>query len=137
MSNDPYRILHVEDLEDNRGIVRQLARRMGVTLLEAGDGLEGVTLAKRELPDAILMDLSLPIMDGWEAPTQLKADPTTREIPITALTAHAMAGDEQRARCGLRRLRGEAAGPGILPAEAGADAERPQAALGLAPFTDS
>ena len=98
MSFSQYKILHVEDLEDNRGIVRQLARRMGVTLLEAGDGLEGVAIARRELPDVILMDLSLPIMDGWEATTQLKADPETRHIPVIALTAHAMAGDEQRAR---------------------------------------
>ncbi len=98
MSFSQYKILHVEDLEDNRGIIRQLARRMGVTLLEAGDGLEGVAIAKRELPNVILMDLSLPIMDGWEATTQLKADPTTRHIPVIALTAHAMAGDEQRAR---------------------------------------
>ena len=98
MSFSQYTILHVEDLEDNRGIVRQLARRMGVRLLEAGDGLEGLTIARRELPNAILMDLSLPIMDGWEATTQLKADPATRHIPVIALTAHAMAGDEQRAR---------------------------------------
>ena len=98
MSFSQYTILHVEDLEDNRGIVRQLARRMGVRLLEAGDGLEGLTIARREIPNAILMDLSLPIMDGWEATTQLKADPATRHIPVIALTAHAMAGDEQRAR---------------------------------------
>jgi two-component system cell cycle response regulator DivK len=98
MSFSQYKVLHVEDLEDNRGIIRQLARRMGVQLLEAGDGLEGVNIAKREIPNAILMDLSLPIMDGWEATTQLKADPATRHIPVIALTAHAMAGDEQRAR---------------------------------------
>lgn len=98
MSFSQYKVLHVEDLEDNRGIVRQLARRMGVTLLEAGDGLEGVEMARRELPDVILMDLSLPLMDGWEATTQLKADPSTCRIPVIALTAHAMAGDEQRAR---------------------------------------
>lgn len=98
MAFTQYKILHVEDLEDNRGIVRQLARRMGVTLLEAGDGLEGVNIARQELPHCILMDLSLPIMDGWEATTQLKADPATRHIPVIALTAHAMAGDEQRAR---------------------------------------
>lgn len=98
MSFSQYTILHVEDLEDNRGIVRQLARRMGVRLLEAADGLEGLEIARREKPNAILMDLSLPIMDGWEATTQLKADPTTRHIPVIALTAHAMAGDEQRAR---------------------------------------
>lgn len=92
------KILLVEDVEENRGIVRQLARRMGVTLLEAGDGAEGVRLAQNEHPDLILMDLSLPILNGWDATTQLKRDPATSEIPVIALTAHAMAGDEQRAR---------------------------------------
>lgn len=92
------KVLLVEDVEENRGIVRQLARRMGVTLLEAGDGLEGVQLAHSEKPDLILMDLSLPILNGWDATTQLKKDPSTAAIPVIALTAHAMAGDEQRAR---------------------------------------
>ena len=91
-------ILLVEDVEENRGIIRQLALRMGVTLLEAVDGEEGVHLARTRRPDLILMDLSLPILDGWAATTQLKADPETRHIPVIALTAHAMAGDEQRAR---------------------------------------
>ena len=91
-------ILHVEDLEENRGVVRQIVRRVGANLVEAVDGQEGVNLAKSGLPDLILMDLSLPILDGWKATAQLKADPNTRHIPVIALTAHAMAGDEQRAR---------------------------------------
>jgi two-component system response regulator len=92
------KVLLVEDLEENRRVIRLLARRMGVTLLEAADGQEGLDVAHRELPDVILMDLSLPILDGWTATTRLKADPETAHIPVIALTAHAMAIDEQRAR---------------------------------------
>lgn len=91
-------VLLVEDLEENRRVIRLLARRMGVTLFEAVDGQEGIELAQREKPDVILMDLSLPILDGWAATTRLKADPDTAHIPVIALTAHAMAIDEQRAR---------------------------------------
>lgn len=91
-------VLLVEDLEENRRVIRLLARRMGVTLFEAVDGQEGIDLAQREKPDVILMDLSLPILDGWTATTRLKADPATAHIPVIALTAHAMAIDEQRAR---------------------------------------
>ena len=92
------KILHVEDLEDNRGVVRQIVTRLGATLIEAVDGEEGVRLAHKEKPDLILMDLSLPVLDGWQATARLKADPETAQIPVIALTAHAMAGDEQRAR---------------------------------------
>jgi CheY-like chemotaxis protein len=91
-------ILLVEDVEDNRGLIRQLAGFMGLRLIEAGDGAEGVRLAQQERPDLILMDLSLPVLDGWAATAQLKADPATAGIPVIALTAHAMQGDEQRAR---------------------------------------
>ena len=93
-----YTVLHVEDLEDNRGLVRQIIARIGARLLEAVDGDEGVRIARREKPDLILMDLSLPVLDGWQATTLLKSDPETKDIPVVALTAHAMAGDEQRAR---------------------------------------
>lgn len=91
-------VLLVEDLEENRRVVRQLMQRLGIRLLEAGDGAEGLAIARSEKPELILMDLSLPILDGWEATRQLKADPRTAHIPVVALTAHAMAGDEQRAR---------------------------------------
>jgi two-component system cell cycle response regulator DivK len=91
-------ILLVEDSEDNRGIIRELAEWMEVTLLEAADGETGLTLARTEKPDVILMDLSLPVIDGWEATRRLKADPATSHIPIIALTAHAMEGDEAKAR---------------------------------------
>ncbi|MNS59123.1 Polar-differentiation response regulator DivK [compost metagenome] len=71
---------------------------MGLRLIEAGDGAEGVRMARQERPALILMDLSLPVLDGWAATAQLKGDPETAGIPIIALTAHAMHGDEQRAR---------------------------------------
>jgi two-component system cell cycle response regulator DivK len=96
MTNSP-RILLVEDSEDNRGLIHQIAEWMEVTLLEADNGLDGVRLAKENLPDLILMDLSLPLMNGWEATQCLKEDPRTAPIPIVALTAHAMEGDEQKA----------------------------------------
>lgn len=91
-------ILLVEDVEDNRGLVRQLAAYMGLGLIEAVDGEEGVRLAREAQPDLILMDLSLPVLDGWAATAMLKGDPATAHIPVIALTAHAMQGDEQRAR---------------------------------------
>jgi two-component system cell cycle response regulator DivK len=91
-------LLLVEDVEDNRGLVRQLAAYMGLGLIEALDGEEGVRLARQLHPDLILMDLSLPVLDGWAATAQLKADPATAHIPVIALTAHAMHGDEERAR---------------------------------------
>ena len=91
-------ILLVEDVEDNRGIIRQLANRMQLDLLEAADGAAGVQMAKEHHPDLILMDLGLPVMDGWMAATLLKADSGTAKIPIIALTSHAMSGDEAKAR---------------------------------------
>lgn len=91
------RILLVEDVEDNREIMRQLAAIMKVVLLEAADGADGLRMAKQELPDLILMDLSLPLMDGWEATRRLKADPETAHIPVIALTAHALDVDRERA----------------------------------------
>ena len=94
----PRKILLVEDVEDNRGIIRQVAGRLKLTLLEAADGAEGVRLAREQHPALILMDLSLPVLDGWAATAVLKGDPATAHIPVIALTAHAMEGDEQRAR---------------------------------------
>lgn len=76
---------------------RRLARR-GYSVVTAGDGEEGIRLAKEHLPDLVLMDLSLPVLDGWDAARLLKSDELTRQIPIIALTAHAMAGDDARAR---------------------------------------
>ncbi len=98
MEGKPKVILLVEDVEDNRGVIRQLAARMKVQIVEATDGKTGVDLARSQRPDLILMDLSLPVMDGWAAMRQLKGDPVTASIPIVAVTAHAMVGDEARAR---------------------------------------
>ncbi|HEY8360363.1 MAG TPA: response regulator [Ramlibacter sp.] len=91
------KILYVEDNEDNVFVLRNRLSRAGHEILIAGDGAEGITLAKSEKPDLILMDLSLPVMDGWTATRHLKADPATRNIPVIALSAHAMSGDRERA----------------------------------------
>ena len=91
------KILLVEDSEMNRDMLaRRLARR-GYEIVIAVDGGQGVTLAQAEAPDLILMDMNLPVLDGSEATRQLRAAPATRSIPIIALTAHAMAGDREKA----------------------------------------
>jgi len=92
------KILLVEDNEMNRDMLSRRLERKGYTITLALDGAEGLQKARAEVPDIILMDMSLPVLDGWEATRQLKADEATRRIPIIALTAHAMANDEQRAR---------------------------------------
>lgn len=91
------KILLVEDSEMNRDMLaRRLARR-GYEVIIAVDGGQGVTLAQTEAPDLILMDMNLPVLDGSEATRQLRAAPATRSIPVIALTAHAMAGDREKA----------------------------------------
>ena len=91
------KILLVEDSEMNRDMLaRRLARR-GYEVVIAVDGAQGVTLARTEAPDLILMDMNLPVLDGSEATRQLRAAPATRSIPIIALTAHAMSGDRENA----------------------------------------
>jgi two-component system cell cycle response regulator DivK len=92
------KILLVEDNEMNRDMLSRRLERRGFNVSIALDGAEGLQRARAETPDLILMDMSLPVVDGWEATRQLKADEATRRIPIIALTAHAMANDEQRAR---------------------------------------
>ena len=92
------KILLVEDNEMNRDMLSRRLERKGFTVVCAVDGQAGVTQARSELPDLILMDMSLPVLDGWEATQQLKADAATRAIPVIALTAHAMAEDERKAR---------------------------------------
>ena len=91
------KILLVEDNEDNRDMLsRRLARR-GYEVIIAEDGARGVAIAMSDKPDLILMDMSLPVIDGWEATRQIKATPEISRIPIIALTAHAMAGDRDKA----------------------------------------
>jgi two-component system, cell cycle response regulator DivK len=94
------KILIVEDVEYNRDLLVQLLEEE-YEVVTAADGAAGIETAARERPDLILMDLSLPGVDGWEATRRLKAGPETEAIPVIALTAHAMQGDEERARaCG-------------------------------------
>lgn len=90
------KILLIEDNEMNRDMLSRRLQRKGYDVLIAVDGAEGVALAKDQLPDLILMDMSLPIVDGWEATRQLKADTKTKHIPIIAQTAHAMSGDREK-----------------------------------------
>jgi len=91
------RLLLVEDNEDNRTIYSTVLRYLGYQVIEAVDGLQAVALARSEHPDLILMDISIPGMDGWEATRVLRQDPATQEIPIIALTAHALPDDRKRA----------------------------------------
>jgi CheY-like chemotaxis protein len=92
------RILVAEDEPDNRLIAVRVLAREGYETLEAADGHAAVALARQERPNLIVMDLAMPGMDGWEATRRLKADPRTADIPIVALTAFALRGDEERAR---------------------------------------
>jgi two-component system, cell cycle response regulator DivK len=94
------KILIVEDVEFNRDLLVQLLED-GYEVITANDGAAGIELSREMHPDLILMDLSLPIVDGWEATRRIKADSITHKIPIIALTAHAMRGDAEKAReCG-------------------------------------
>lgn len=90
------KILLVEDNEMNRDMLLRRLQRRGYEVLIAVDGGQGVEIAQTEIPDLILMDMSLPVMDGWEATRQLKGLPETKHIPIIALTAHAMSGDREK-----------------------------------------
>ena len=92
------RLLYVEDNEDNLYMLQLWFDVLGdYEILSARDGAAGIAMAAAERPDLILMDLNLPEIDGWEATCRLKADPATRDIPIIALSAHAMAGDREKA----------------------------------------
>jgi two-component system cell cycle response regulator DivK len=91
------KILLVEDNEMNRDMLARRLERRGYEVIVAVDGEEGVARARAESPDLIVMDMSLPVLDGWEATRQLKAAPETKSIPVVALTAHAMAGDREKA----------------------------------------
>jgi two-component system cell cycle response regulator DivK len=91
------RILYVEDNDDNIYMLQNRLTRQGFDVLIARDGASGVDVAKVERPDLILMDLGLPVLDGWEAARRLKADPATCRIPVIALSAHAMSGDRVQA----------------------------------------
>jgi two-component system, cell cycle response regulator DivK len=91
------RILLVEDNEMNRDMLSRRLQRQGHDVLIAVDGREGVEMSKTERPDIILMDMSLPVLDGWEATRRIRADADTAALPVIALTAHAMESDRQQA----------------------------------------
>src|SRR5436305_437 len=91
------KILLVEDNEMNRDMLSRRLQRKGYDVVIAVDGEEGLQLAQQETPDIVLMDMSLPVLDGWEATRRLKAQEQTGAIPVIALTAHAMAGDREKA----------------------------------------
>jgi two-component system cell cycle response regulator DivK len=91
------KVLYVEDNEDNIYMLKNRLGRKGFTVLIATDGAQGVAMAGSEQPELILMDLSLPVLDGWEATRQIKAAEKTRHIPVIALSAHAMTGDREKA----------------------------------------
>jgi CheY-like chemotaxis protein len=91
------KVLLIEDNEESRDGLSRYLRRKGYDVIAAVDGRQGLDLAGAEAPDLIILDMSLPILDGWEATRQLKGTPTPSHIPIIALTAHAMAGDRERA----------------------------------------
>lgn len=91
------KILLVEDNELNRDMLSRRLQRKGYEVVIAVDGGQGIAMAQSESPDLILMDMSLPVLDGWEATRQLKAAPDTQTIPVIALTAHAMSGDREKA----------------------------------------
>jgi two-component system cell cycle response regulator DivK len=92
------RILVVEDQEDLRGILRTLLTGSGYEMIEAADGQAGVEEAKAERPDLILMDIQMPVLDGYDATQQIKADPNLKATPVIALSSFAMKGDEEKAR---------------------------------------
>src|SRR5262249_44019193 len=92
------RILMVEDTEDNRQILRDLFAVTDYELIEAADGAAGIEMAKTHKPDLILMDIQLPVLDGYETTRRLKADPALRDIPVIAVTSYALSGDETKAR---------------------------------------
>ena len=91
------KILLVEDNELNRDMLTRRLKRKGFSVVPAQNGQEAIDMSKSENPDIILMDLSLPVIDGWTAAKKLKGDSTTKSIPIIALTAHAMKGDREKA----------------------------------------
>jgi two-component system, cell cycle response regulator DivK len=92
-----HKILLVEDNELNRDMLSRRLERKGYSVVLAVDGQSGVEMAGSHAPDLVLMDMSLPVLDGWEATRRLKADPATAHLPVIALTAHAMSGDREKA----------------------------------------
>ena len=97
------RILVVEDQEDNRQIIRDMLAATDYEITEAENGEQALAAIAKQRPDLVLMDIQLPIMDGYEATRRIKADPALSSIPIIAVTSYALSGEEQKAPCGRRR----------------------------------
>ncbi|MEP6620639.1 MAG: response regulator [bacterium] len=111
-------VLLVEDNEDNRIIYSTVLRHLGYDVIEAQDGVSALAIARSALPDIILMDISIPEMDGWEATRILRQDPATQDIPVIALTAHALAGDREKAvKIGFAAYLAKPVEPKIVAAE--------------------
>jgi two-component system cell cycle response regulator DivK len=91
------RVLVVDDQEDNRRILRDLLETVGYAVIEAEDGEQAVSLAQEHVPDLILMDIQLPVMDGYEATRRIKAEPALKAIPVIAVTSYALSGDDEKA----------------------------------------
>ncbi len=91
------KILYVEDNDDNAYMLRQRLQRRGYEVILASDGKEGIAVAQKERPNLIVMDLAMPVLDGWEAARQIRNSPATASIPIVALSSHAMPGDREKA----------------------------------------
>lgn len=94
----PKSVLLVEDNEDNRIVYATVLEHYGYSVIQARNGAEGVSLARERRPDVVLMDISIPLIDGWSATAILKADPATTRIPVIALTAHALPEDRERSK---------------------------------------
>jgi two-component system, cell cycle response regulator DivK len=97
MENNRITVLLVEDNEDNLAVYRTILDHVGYHVIEARDGQEGLARATEDKPDIVLMDISIPKIDGWEVTRRLKSDPETRDIPVVALTAHALDEDREKA----------------------------------------
>jgi CheY-like chemotaxis protein len=97
-AGEPRKVLVVDDFEDNRAMYAEFLRYSGFEVIEAANGAEAIEQATASTPDVVVMDLSLPVLDGWEATRRLKADPRTKHIPVIALTGHALEGHSQGAR---------------------------------------
>jgi two-component system cell cycle response regulator DivK len=92
------RILIIEDQEDNRRILRDMLANAGYEVIEAGDGISGVDVARTTMPDLVIMDIQLPGIDGYEATRRIKAENALKSVPVIAVTSYALSGDEQKAR---------------------------------------
>lgn len=117
MAGNPPRVLIVDDFDDSREMMAEFLRISGFSVLEASDGKEALDRATSDLPDAVVMDLTLPVMDGWEATRRLKADARTSHIPVIALTGHSSSHGEEALTAGCVALLTKPCMPDVLEAK--------------------